>query len=408
MKPVVAVAVSGGRDSMALLHCTAHAARGSGLQVVALHVHHGLMPAADAWAAFVERTSLRWTKRGLPLSFAMARLEGKPARGDSVEAWARSGRYAALTAMARHAQASLVLLAHHRGDQAETFLLQALRGAGPAGLACMPASAQRDGLTWARPWLGMPREAIDAYARRHRIAFVDDTSNHDPRFARSRLRTEVMPALQRAFPEVEAALTAAARQAAFASALADEVASDDLARATDEAGLDIAAWSTLAPARRRNALRAWLVGQGVAMGHAVLDRLLDEVPAARAPAQWPVGGGSVLRRHRGRLHLVEQGDARPTLHLREVAQGGVPLASLHGARWVDRQGGERFQRAANTPPRSLKKQFQAAGVPAWARDAPLLVAADGALLFVPGLGIDARALSRPGRPRVSVEWVPGR
>lgn len=407
MNRVVAVAVSGGRDSMALLHCTARAAAQRDVQVVALHVHHGLMPAADDWASFVERTCKRWARRGLPLSFAMTRLVGQPARGDSVEAWARAGRYAALTAMARRAQASLVLLAHHRGDQAETFLLQALRGAGPAGLGAMPASALRDGIAWCRPWLDTPRDAVEAHVRRHRIAFVDDASNADPRFARSRLRADVMPALRRAFPGAEAALAAAARQAAFARALADEFAADDLPRITTDAALEIGMWSALAPARQRNALRAWLAAQGVAVSNATLDRLLLEVPAGRAPAQWPLDGGAV-RRYRGRLRVVVDAQGLPTLRLRETAAGGIALRLLQGARWVERQGGEQFQRAANTPPRSLKKQFQTAAVPAWARDAPLLVAADGALLFVPGLGLDARAAAEPGRPRVSLEWVPSR
>jgi tRNA(Ile)-lysidine synthase len=404
MSTAVAVAVSGGRDSMALLHCTAHAARGHGLQVVALHVHHGLMAAADDWALLVEQTCKRWAKRGLPLSFEMTRLAGTPAGGDSVEAWARAGRYAALGSMACASGASLVLLAHHRGDQAETFLLQALRGAGPAGLAAMPASALRDGLTWARPWLEMPREAIDAYVRRHRIAFVDDASNTDPRFARSRLRSQVMPALRRAFADAETTLAAAARQAALARELADEVGQGDLARLVVEGELDLAAWSALGPARRRNALYAWLAA-AVSVSGATLDRLVLEVGARRAPAQWPLDGGT-LRRYRGRLRLTIEADALPALRLHAVKEGGLALRLLQGARWVDRQGGERFQRAPNTPPRSLKKQFQAAAVPAWARDAPLLVAADDALLFVPGLGIDARAAAAPGRPRVSLDWVP--
>jgi tRNA(Ile)-lysidine synthase len=137
-----------------------------------------------------------------------------------------------------------------------------------------------------------------------------------------------------------------------------------------------------------------------------------------------------LRRYRGRLTAYVGGDARagmasscsPTLdrvgshpvpdtpaRLRVRPAGaaeGLPLALLTDARWQARQGGERFQRASGTPPRSLKKQFQAAAVPAWSRDAPLLFSADGQLLFVPGLGIDARALAQPGQPRVSLAWVP--
>ena len=180
MPKVVAVAVSGGRDSMALLHCTANLACEAGIEVQALHVHHGLQPDADAWSRFVERTCKRWRAKGLPLHFAMQRLQGRPARAQSIEAWARAGRYQALAEMAQAAHCGLVLLAHHQGDQAETFLLQALRGAGPAGLAAMPARAERSGVVWARPWLAWPRESIDAYVRRHRIAYIDDRAATTP------------------------------------------------------------------------------------------------------------------------------------------------------------------------------------------------------------------------------------
>ena len=157
MPPAVAVAASGGRDSTALLHATARAARDLGLEVHALHVHHGLVADADAWLERLEAQCRRWRAAGLPVHFHSTRLDGRPARGESVEAWARRERYQALAAMARHAGCALVLLAHHRRDQAETFLLQALRGAGPAGLAAMPRRAERAGLTWARPWLAQPR-----------------------------------------------------------------------------------------------------------------------------------------------------------------------------------------------------------------------------------------------------------
>jgi tRNA(Ile)-lysidine synthase len=426
----VAVAVSGGRDSMALLHCTAHAARGLGVPVWALHVHHGLQPQADEWASFVERSCSRWAAKGLDLRFRMQRLEGRPTRGESVEAWARAGRYRALADMARQAGCPLVLLAHHQGDQAETFLLQALRGGGAAGLAAMPASAQRDGITWARPWLDRPRSEIDAYVRAHRIRHVDDASNDDRRFARNRLRLDVMPALRRAFADADAALGGAARRAARERALIAEVAQADLALVADGAGLGIARWQALSPARRHGMLRAWLepqLAQGVP--ETLLDRLGDEL-SGQGPASWPCGGLR-LRRYRGRLTAepAQAPDAVPALpcdaalgragvhrvpgapaavRLRTAAADGLPKLLLQGARWQARQGGEQFQGEPGRPPRSLKKQFQAAGIPAWARAAPLLVAADGTLLFVPGLGIDARALALPGHPRVSLEWLPDR
>jgi tRNA(Ile)-lysidine synthase len=403
---VVAVAVSGGRDSMALLHCTVHAARALGVDVIALHVHHGLQPDADAWAEQVKRTCARWS-----VQFAMQYLTGKPARGESVEAWARRGRYLALAAMAREAGVGLVLLAHHRRDQAETFLLQALRGAGPAGLAAMPRLAEREGIVWARPWLHAALETIDAYVRRHRLRFVDDPSNLEVRYARSRLRGQVMPALRHAFPEVESLLVASAARNAEARAVLAEVAQSDLAAISDGDALRLPPWRALSEARRRNALRGWLrerLGRGAPQ--ALIERLMLELPGT-GPSQW-MCDDMALRRYRGRLDAVPASPPSvpsagqgASLHAVAVEVGGVAADLLAHAQWQQRQGGERFQRAPGTPPRSLKKQFQAAGVPAWQRDAPLLFAADGRLLFVPGLGIDARAQAAPGAPQFALSWV---
>jgi tRNA(Ile)-lysidine synthase len=295
----VAVACSGGRDSTALLHCTLKAARPLGVEVVALHVHHGLMPQADAWLAQVRGQSRRWGA-----AFSSRRLQDRPAPGDSVEAWARRERYRALAEMAHEADCPLVLLAHHRRDQAETWLLQALRSGGPRGLSAMPRSAQRQGLTWARPWLEMPRDWIDAYVQRHRLAHADDHSNHDPRFARSRLRLSVWPALLEAYPHAEVALAGAARQAQQAAALADEVAALDLPAVQDGAGLNVKRWCELPPARRRNALRAWLAmlpeAQAAGVPMSLVDRLLRELPGARGASRWPTPQGA-LRLQRGVL-----------------------------------------------------------------------------------------------------------
>jgi tRNA(Ile)-lysidine synthase len=301
--PRVAVAASGGRDSTALLHCTARQGAALGVEVHALHVNHGLAPQADAWQAQVADQCRRWH-----VGFAAERLEGRPGRGDSVEAWARRGRYRALAALARERGIDLVLLAHHRRDQAETFLIQALRGGGAAGLAAMPRLAQRDGIGWARPWLDLPRSAIEAYARRHRLVFVDDASNDDPRFARGRLRAGVWPALHAAFPDAETTLVRAAARAAADAAVLAEVANADVAVVSDEAAqaggvadgaaLAVDRWLGLSAARRVNALRAWLAAVlPDPVPETLVRRLADELPAC-LHAEWPAGSGRLLLRRR--------------------------------------------------------------------------------------------------------------
>lgn len=422
----IAVAYSGGRDSTALLHATLRAAREAGIEVHALHVHHGLNPQADAWLEHGQAQCARWARAGWPVHFHAERLALKPARGESVEAVARTARYAALRRMVLAAGVRLVLLAHHRRDQAETLLLQALRGAGVAGLAGMPACVERDGITWARPWLAQPHAAIDAYVRRYRLQHIEDDSNADPRFARNRLRLQVWPALEAAFPQAEATLADAAAWAQQASGCVADLAALDLAACADGEALNLAAWQALAPHRGTQALRAWLRGLGARVGAREVERLVRELPG-RGAARWPLAGGE-LRRYRGRLRWVV--DATPALPppretllavpragryllpgwggvllVRRVREGGVAPARLAQIELRPRGGGEQFQAAPLRPPRSLKKQFQAAGLPAWARGGPLLWS-EGALLFVPGLGVDARALAAAGEPQLSLAWEP--
>jgi tRNA(Ile)-lysidine synthase len=296
--PRVAVAASGGPDSTALLHATVRAGAVLGVEVFGLHVHHGLMPQADAWLEHVRGQCRRWGA-----AFEARRLVGAPPRGDSIEAWARRGRWAALAEMARAHEVGLVLLAHHRGDQAETWLLQALRGGGPAGLSAMPRLAARDDITWARPWLDQPRAALTAYLRQHRLKAVDDSSNADVRFARARLQQQVWPALSRAFADAEASLAASAERAQEAAVLLAEIAAADLSRIAPEGPLDISAWKGLAPARRANALRHWLAQQpGEPSGReALLRRLQAELLPARG-ARWSCGDRWLVLR-RGRLTL---------------------------------------------------------------------------------------------------------
>ncbi|HEX4509166.1 MAG TPA: tRNA lysidine(34) synthetase TilS [Burkholderiaceae bacterium] len=423
---LVAVATSGGRDSVALLHATVRSASAWGLRVLALHVHHGLQPQADRWLDSVRDLCEQWAAAGLPVAFACARLEGRPEKGASVENWARRERYAALGRLARDAGATIVLLAHHRRDQAETVLLQALRGAGPAGLAAMPKAIVRDGLTWARPWLDEAHEDIEAYVRLHALPTVEDPSNDDPRWARSRLRARVMPALRTAFEDAEQALVAVARHAHEAREVLDEVAREDLARVVDGTGLALAAWRALAPSRRQNALRAWLSAQvPTGVPDSLLVRLADEL-RDDAPRRWPLDALRTLRSWRGKLRLVTHSLAGPCacdmrllrcglhdipgwpgrLRVFAVEQGGIAPTRLAQVLVRARAGGEQFRRARLASDRSLKKQYQSIGVPPEARGGPLVFDAQGLLLYVPGLGIDARAWASPGVPQWSLRWLP--
>jgi tRNA(Ile)-lysidine synthase len=324
----------------------------------------------------------------------------------------------------------LVLLAHHQQDQAETFLLQALRGGGTSGLAGMPRVVERDGVTWARPWLAQPRDAIVAYLRRHRLGHVDDDSNTDERLARNRLRLQVLPNLNLAFPQAEPSLTTAAEWAREASVCLRDLAQLDLAAISQGESLQIVPWIGLSSERRSNALRHWLRERAPgSVSAALVKRLMSELTTC-AHGRWPIPAG-VLRSDRGVLTFaktpaaISHRSAVPETSLRVTAAGAYPLpgwggvlratatqqagvgiAALRRIDLLPRSGAEQFQAGPRRPARALKKQYQAAGVPADRRVGPLIYS-EGRLLFVPGLGIDARAFAPPGEPQMALEWCDG-
>jgi tRNA(Ile)-lysidine synthase len=299
-----------------------------------LHVHHGLLKQADQWEDFVRRRCGQWAARGLPVALRSVRLKESPPHGASIEAWAKARRYAALAAMARDEGVDCVLLAQHRDDQAETVLLQGLRGGGPAGLAGMPACVEREGLWWLRPWLSHPRARIEAYARRHRLSWVEDPSNADMRLARARLRRTVLPALRAAFDGNDAAWCAVAARAREASLVLEEVARMDLATCSAQgAGLSVPRLLELSPARQANLLRCWLQGKcDRGVPQSLVDRLLHEVPASwldAGVARWPLAE-AWIQLYRGTLCV--QPPARPgqALMLDLSRPGAHPLPGWSG------------------------------------------------------------------------------
>jgi tRNA(Ile)-lysidine synthase len=422
---VIAVAYSAGRDSTALLYATLQWAAVQECKVLALHVHHGLSPQADAWSLHAQTQCQRWAEEGLPVQLAVHRVTSQPARGDSVEAWAREVRYAALRAMALQHGVDTVLLAHHAYDQAETLLLQALRGAGVAGMASMSKSSVQWEITWLRPWLAQSRESIENYVAQHGLAYIDDASNEDVRFDRNRLRKEIWPSLARAFPGAASGLGRAAQWLNEAAVCLHELAELDLAAVCHGPQLVISQWQKFSSARRSNVLRAWIHIQTGAVASASLTHRLMAELVGTGTATWTAPAGQ-LRRSRGRLIFMPDVLAASTcspetalrisraghfklpgwngvLQARRVRLGGVHLAWLAHLELRPRIGGEQFQAEVMRPPRSLKKQYQAANIPQWERSGPL-VYSGGQLVFVPGLGTDARAIALPGQVQMELTW----
>ena len=266
----VGVAYSAGADSTALL--LAAQARWPG-QVLALHVHHGLQAAADAFESHARRFCEQHR-----MALRIARVNAAHEVGQSPEDAARLARYAALARMAGEAEVDCVLLGQHADDQAETLLLALSRGAGLPGLASMPECFERAGMSFGRPLLGVSASEVRGWLLKQGHAFVDDPSNTDTRFTRNRIRAVLMPAWETCFPGFRPMLARSARHAAQAQRLLDELAALDLAHTG--APPQIASLQSLSRDRQANALRQWLrTSSGGAASTAQLDELLDQIAA---------------------------------------------------------------------------------------------------------------------------------
>lgn len=241
---IVCVGLSGGCDSVVLLH--AAASLGLGDRLCALHVNHGLSPGAGMWAGFCAALCARLGIRLTIESVAVDRASGL-----GIEAAARNARYSVFARCA----ADVLLLAHQRDDQAETLLFNLLRGSGIMGAAAIRDERTHGGLRVLRPLLGLPRAAIETYALEHGLEWIHDESNDDTALARGFLRREVFPLLARRFPGGDANLARAAAHFAEAAGMLDELAALDWASAADGAALRLSTLRALSPARQANLLR---------------------------------------------------------------------------------------------------------------------------------------------------------
>lgn len=384
------VGYSGGLDSTALLHALAALpqARERGLR--AWHVHHGLHEHADAWAAHCQSTC-----DALDVVLTLSRVEVAP-RGQGREAAARHARYAAF--VDGLGDGEVLVLAHHRDDQAETFLLRALRASGPDGLGAM--RRWRDfgrGRLW-RPLLQAPRAALQAYAREQHLQWIDDPSNTDLSLDRNFLRARVLPVLRERWPHADAALAASAALCEQAGTLLDVGDAEALAAAaTDHPSLlSLPALRRLPSARRARVLRRWIAGLGLpalpAAGIAQIEHCLLDAPIdGDATFAWH---GAAVRVWRDLLHAGPLQPPLPT-QWQVCWDGDAPLELPGGGHLVlvgadrfaepvtvhPRRGGERIVLPGRRHSHALKHVLQDLRVPPWERDRmPLLSAANGDVL----------------------------
>lgn len=412
------VGVSGGLDSMVLLSLLVRCSRQHPLQLSAIHVNHQLQTGAQQWQEFVQR---QCQQLGVPLTITVVDVPLKAGLG--LEAAAREARYQAYGDV----NAEFLALAHHQDDQAETLLIQLLRGAGVQGLAAMPSMRPYHSLQLLRPLLSFTRKDLAAYAEQHQIAFVEDPSNQDERLVRNFLRQRLSPLLDQRFPAWRQTVSRSAELLGEAAQVLEQVALADLELCEGSEGLKVDRVLALGDARAANLLRYWLGRQGARPpGSQRLREWLRQSRAAHHRQPEMSWGSWRLFRHRGCWHLSRHSQPWSVVDLADfpvaadyfLPDGGCLKVSVNQAGGPSlrrdlpqgpwqlrcRAGGERIRPRIGGPSRTLKNLLAEAHIPAWQRPQWPLLFLGERLVAVPGLAVEAEFQVPAGG--FNLDWLP--
>ncbi|QCG64431.1 tRNA lysidine(34) synthetase TilS [Pseudomonas veronii] len=412
--PAWHIAFSGGLDSTVLLHLLAHLAKTEKLPTLgAVHVHHGLQAAADAWPAHCQSVC---DALGVPLRVMRVQVRA----GASLERAARDARYQAFSEVVGAGE--VLLIGQHRDDQAETLLFRLLRGAGVQGLAAMPMQRALAGGHLLRPLLRSSRAQLQAYAEEHQLTWIEDPSNADPRFSRNYLRHRVFPRLTERWPQAVANLARAAEHLSEAQGLLDELAHIDLQAAEQPSpfpwlplpSLALAPLCELSDARQRNALRHWLSpltrlpdSDHWAGWHSLRDAKLDAQPLWRLangdlhrcgeriwwlPSSWSEFSGASVSWAQPQNPLELPGNGQLRL-IGRVPEGVLQVRYRQGGEIIDIPGRGR---------RDLKRLLNESGLPGFVRGRLPLLYRGEQLLAAPSLA----GLWKTSNDGWQLHWMP--
>ena len=408
----LAVAFSGGLDSTVLLHATikAHGKK----NVHAFHVHHGIQKEADQWQAHCKAVA---KKLGCHFDTRNVKLN-KPS---NIESQARNLRYEALTQMCQAHNIQDLLLAHHLDDQAETVLIQLMRGAGLPGLSAMPQVKSKELIHLWRPFLNMRRKDLEIYAKEHQLTWIEDPSNQDESYRRNAIRKSILPTLEKFQEGAIENLSRSAKHLGEAQELLNQLADIDLGLMEGKEGLSktnlIRLYKT-SQARATIALRRWLSKNGLAYpSEERLTAWWSELQQTRPDSklQWE-HDQQVIRLWRGHLTITQEPNSSEVMGewtFKKIPANskkpGIAKERFEKAKQkglintMAREGGEKFKVDSKRPRRSLKNLYQEAAIPPWQRDVPLLYIGED-LVAVAGIGISADWQVTEG-PRISPEWL---
>jgi tRNA(Ile)-lysidine synthase len=417
------VAYSGGLDSQVLLYALNSIIPTKRLRVI--HVNHGWHADSIKWANICQHTCEK-----LGVYCDIVSVDAHPKSGESPEAYAREARYGAMAK--RIPTGDYLLTAHHRNDQAETLLLQLLRGAGLKGLASMPFCQVFVKTYLIRPLLNFTRTELYEYAQKHQLTWIEDDSNRDLRFNRNFIRHQVVPIIQQRWPQADKTIARAAANLAEAHSLLDEIAHQDWAMVQGSAPniLTISSLLKLSAMRRSNLLRYWLKQLHFSLPSQKQLQQIEVLLKSRMDASPQISWGSVkLRRYRDYMYALNAAENEkifkvgfivwnldqivilPTLDQlksKQVLGAGLNYSLLKD-RQVDvtfRQGGERFYATNHQGSHPLKKLFQEWGVPPWQRNKVPLIYYQEELIAVVGYGIDPRFAAKQNELGFVIELIP--
>ena len=417
------IAYSGGMDSHVLLHLISSVKPEFPWKLEAVHVNHHIHEESRAWARHCRETCR-------PLNVALKVIDVDAARPgrESPENWARQLRYGAIKKIL--GKDEILLTAHHRDDQLETFLLRLFRGAGIRGLSAMPVIRQFGEGRHARPLLNQPRSELLAYAENNGLNWIEDPSNTDTRIDRNFVRHEVMPVIKNRWPGVASPLARAIRIHSDTQLLLDETAREDLsACATEKQNiLAIDRLKLLSIRKQKNVLRYWIHASGLPVpGSETLSHVISDVMEAKHDAvacvKWK---GAEVRRYRNHLYLsppmadsdnsiIHPWDFKQPCQLQHGELTAVPgrgnglkqalcLNARIEVRY--RAGGEEILLPGRPHHHKIKTLFQEAGIPPWLRDRIPFIYIDDKLATVAGLWTDAAFLATDNENAWIITWRP--
>jgi len=415
------IALSGGIDSIVLLHSLSQLKAKLNLKLSAIHVHHDLSSNADEWLTFCYKEC---KKLGVPIKSEKINIQHDISMG--IEAAARKSRYRVLEAYRK----DILVLGHHQNDQAETLLLQLFRGSGLNGLAAMPVF-DKERFIW-RPLLKINKEAIEGYAKENNLTFITDESNDNLKFDRNFLRKKVLPLIQSRYPDIVNTISRSSENIAEGLNLHKAIAKEDanLFFSKNKERLSLTMIKVLERERVINLIRWWLGVNKIMMpSKKTMNELYKQIKDVKRDAllNIDISKSMSIKAYHDELFLVEKtikidpyeliwrGEqevelpCKTKLTFKKSLGAGFSLSKV-GSKTLtiqNRNGGESFKPKNNQPTRTLKYLLQTSNIPPWKRHLMPLIFSENDLVAVPNFGIHYKFQANKDEIGWEVDWIRG-